>query len=401
VAVVSLAGAMARRLGAARGGQLLAASATAICGFVLGMGHLLSTSTFDLLGWTVLTYLLLRLVQDRRDGRWQDERRLWLAAGLVAGLTLQANVLVGFLLVGFVAGLLLAGPRSMLRSPWPWVAAAMALALGLPYLLWQAGEGWPQLDVARGIARGESGSSAPRAAFVPLLLLEVGPWLLPIWAWGLARMWRDRALRCFAATFVFLFVLFLAAAGKPYYLAGLFPLLFAAGAQPLLDRARRWVAPVLLVLSAPALFFTLPLLPVSAVDPVVAVNYDAGETIGWPELVRQIGTAYSTLPRGTALVTGNYGQAGAIDRFGPALGLPRAYSGHNAYAGWGAPRARVPALVVGVDDQVLRRACADLRVVGRLSSPSGVDNDENGTVLSYCVPAQHWRTLWPLFTHLG
>jgi 4-amino-4-deoxy-L-arabinose transferase-like glycosyltransferase len=393
--VVALAGAMARRLGAERDGQLLAALAIAICGFLLGMGHLLSTSTLDLLGWALLTYLLLWIVQG-------GDPRLWLLAGLVAGFTLQANVLVGFLLAGFVASLVLVGPRRLLRSPWPWAAAGLALLIGLPYLLWQAGHDWPQLDVARGIAAGDSGSSASRAAFLPLLLLQVGPWLLPIWWWGLVRLARDRTLRCFAVTFVLLLVVFVAAGGKPYYLAGLFPLLFAAGAQPLLDGVRRrWVAPVLLVLSAPAVVFTLPVLPVSAVDPVIAVNYDAGETIGWPQLARQVAAAYDRLPRGTAIVTANYGQAGALDRYGAALGLPSPASGHNGYAAWGHPPGSQPALVVGIDPALLRRSCAELRSVGHLSSPSDVDNDENGTALDYCVPARSWRALWPAFTHVG
>ena len=394
MAVVLLAGAMARRLGAGSGGQLLAAAATAVCGFTLGMGHLLSTATFGLLGWTLLSYLVLRLVQG-------DDSRRWLLAGVVAGLTLMANVLVAFLVLALVASLLAVGPRALLRSPWPWIGAAVALVLALPYLIWQANHGWPQLDVADAIAAGESGSSSSRLAFVPTLMLQVGPWLVPVWVWGLARLWRDRELRCFAVSFALLLVVFVLAAGKPYYLAGLFPLLFAAGAQPLLDRVRRWIAAALLVLSLPALVFTLPLLPVSGVDLVINVNYDAGETIGWPQFTRQIAHAHADLPPGTPIVTSNYGQAGAIDRFGPGLGLPEAYSGHNGYAAWGQPPGAVPALVVGGDPVLLDGMCADLRTLGTVSSPSDVDNDEDGTRLSYCVPVQEWRRLWPELTRVG
>jgi hypothetical protein len=394
-AVVALSGAMARLLGARAGGTMLAASATAVCGFVLGMGHLLSTSTFDLLGWTLLTHLLLRLLQG-------DDPRLWLLVGLVAGLTLQANVLVGFLLAGFALAVVLVGPRPLLVSRWAWAAAVLALAIGAPYLVWQATHDWPQLEVARGIARGDSGSSASRASFLPLLVLEAGPPLAVIWVRGLVLLARDGALRSLAVTFGILLVTFLATAAKPYYLAGLLPLLLAAGSQPILDAVRRrWVPPALLVLNAPTLVFTLPLLPISAVDPVVAVNYDAGETIGWPGLVLQVADAYHGLPRGTAIVTANYGQAGAVDRYGHAAGLPRAYSGHNGYAAWGHPPGSVPALVVGGDPDRLGRSCAQLRTVGRLRSPSDVDNDENGTVLRSCVPRRPWASLWRDFTHLG
>jgi 4-amino-4-deoxy-L-arabinose transferase-like glycosyltransferase len=394
-AVVVLAGLMAQRLGARSGGQALAAAATAFTGLVLGMGHLLSTSTYDLLGWTLITYLLLRLLQD-------DDRRLWPLVGLVAGVTMVANVLVAFLLLGFAVSLLLVGPRRLLLRPGPWVGAAIAALFAVPYLVWQARHGWPQLEVADNIANGGSGSSAPRLLFLPLVVLQVGPWLLPIWLTGLVRLWRDAALRSLAMTFLVLLVVFLATGGKPYYLAGLMPLFLAAGAQPLLDRVRRaWVAPALLVLSLPALVFTLPLLPPQDTDVVVAVNYDAGETIGWPEFASQVATAYRALPEGTAILAGNYGEAGAVDRYGPDLGLPRAHSGHNGYAEWGAPPGSTPVLAIGIDAMLLDDVCSELRPLGHLESAHGVDNDEDGTSLDYCVPGRPWSSVWDRLTHVG
>jgi hypothetical protein len=394
-AVVVLAGLMAGRLGAQRGGQVLAAAATALTGFVLAMGHLLSTSTYDLLGWTLITYLLLRLLQG-------DDARLWPVVGLVAGVTMLANVLVAFLLVGFAVSLLLVGPRRLLLSPGPWLGALLAALLGLPYLVWQARHGWPQLEVAGNIASGGSGSSAPRLLLLPLLVLQVGPWLLPIWLTGLVRLWRDPALRSLATTFGVLLVVFLVTGGKPYYLAGLVPLFLAAGAQPLLDRARHaWKAPALLVLSLPAAVFVLPVVPPQSTDAIVAVNYDAGETIGWPSFARQVAAAYRDLPEGTAVLAGNYGEAGAVDRYGPDLGLPRAYSGHNGYAAWGAPPGATPVLAIGIDPALLDDLCAELRTVGHVVSAYGVDNDEDGTTMSYCVPAQPWSETWQRLTVLG
>lgn len=395
MAVVVLAGVMARRLGASTGGQALAAASTALCGYVLGMGHLLSTATLDLLGWTLLTYLFLRLLQG-------GDRRLWLVAGLVAGVTLQANVLVGFLLVGFAIAVLLVGPRSLLASPWPWIAAGIAALFAVPYLIWQGDHSWPQLDIASDISSGGSGSSASRPAFLPLLVLQAGPWLLPVWLFGLVRLWRDVTLRCLAATFGVLVVVFLIAGGKPYYLAGLFPLMFAAGSQPLLDRVRRrWIVPALLILSLPALIFALPVLPVRDAGPVVDINYDIGETVGWPQHVQTIADAYHRLPPGTAILAGNYGEAGAIDRYGPDLGLPRAYSGHNGFAYWGHPPDSTPVLTLGIDPNLLTDVCTRTYKVGRLGQPFGIDNDEDGMNLRYCVPRTTWSALWPKFVTLG
>lgn len=381
-AVVYLAGLMARDLGARRNGEILASGAAALCGFVLATGHLLSTSTTAILGSTVITFLLIRLLLG-------GDRRLWLLLGLVAGITLQANLFPAALLAALGIGLAVTG---RLRQTGPWVAGLLALAVVSPYLLWQARHGWPQLDVARGIADGHSTSSVSRLLFLPLQVLQVGPWLLPIWYAGLRRAWRDERLRPVAIAFPVLQVALLAGGGKPYYAAGLYPFLLAAGAQPTVDRFRR--AWVLLVLSAPAILFTLPVLPVSAASFALTVNADAGETVGWPEFAHQVVAA---LPPGAAVLTDNYGQAGAVDRFSRV----RAYSGHNAYGAWGPPPGQVTVLAVGLPEQTLQRLCSTTRQVGTIRSPHGIDNGENGTSLVVCVPSQPWSQTWASLRRVG
>ena len=395
--VVLLAGLLARELGARRSGQALAAAATALSGVVLATGHLLSTTTTGLLGWTVVTLLLLRLL---RGG----DRRGWLLLGLVAGVSMLANVLLAFLLLAVLVGVLLVGPRDVLRQPWPWLGGLLAAALVSPYLVWQARHGWPQLDVASSIAGGGSGTSEPRALFLPMQLLMVGPWLTPLWVVGLVVLWRDARLRCLAVAYAVLCAVFVATGGKPYYVAGLYPLLVAAGSQPLVDRARhRFLVPALLVLSTPVLVVVLPLLPVRSAGAVVGMNYDAGETIGWPGYVAQIAAVHGTLPAGTVVLTSNYGEAGAVDRYGPAQGLPHAFSGHNGYGLWGPPPAGTTSvLAVGIPAAELQTAFADVRPAGRLRNSAGVDDDEQGAPLFVCTgPRRPWDRLWPALLHVG
>ena len=391
---VMLAGAMAWRLGAGRAGQVLAATATAASAVLLAIGHLLSTATLDVLGWVLVSYLLLRLLQG-------GDQRLWLAVGLVAGVAAEANVLIGVFLVAFGASVALAGPRSLLRSRWPWVGAVLALILVAPYLIWQGGHGWPQLSVAADISAGGSGTSTSRLLFLPLLLIQVGPALAPIWIAGVVALLRRPALRSLGWTFIVLLALFVLVGGKPYYLAGLLPLLFAAGAQPFVGWVRNWVAVLVVAVSVPAAVLVLPILPVHALGPVVAINYDAGETVGWPQFVRQVAEAHRSLPAGTAIVTGNYGEAGAIDRYGPDQGLPAAYSGHNAYGLWGHPPGQVTVLTVGVDPKLLNRSCRSLQPLAQITSPYGLNNDENGADVSRCTPRRPWAQLWPSFKHVG
>jgi hypothetical protein len=372
--VVLLAGLLADRLGARRSGELFASLATALCGVVLGVGHLLSTATTSLLGWVLVTYLVVRV---RQGG----DPRLWLLIGVVGGITFQANVLIGFLLLSLAL---------TLRRREPLVAGGIALAIGLPYVVWQGWHGWPQLDIAHHIAAGGSTSSVPRSLFLLFVVLQVGPWLLPVWLTGLVRVLRDDALRCLGVSFLLLTAVFLVLGGKPYYLSGLVPLLLAAGAQPVVDRLPRRGPALLLALSAPALLFTLPVLPVSLTAPVLAVNPDAGETIGWPGFAQQVERQHPV-----AVVADNYGQAGALQRY---TSLP-VFSGHNGYGSWGAPPGSSPAVMVGIDPTLLERDCSVVVQVGRVHSP--VDNDEDGTVLSSCVPRRPWAQLWPDFRHLG
>lgn len=266
--------------------------------------------------------------------------------------------------------------------------------MGLPYIVWQADHGWPQLDVARNIAHGGSGSSVSRELFLVLLVLQVGPWLLPVWTVGLRRLLRDSALRPLGFAFIGLTILFLATGGKPYYLAGLVPLLLAAGAQPVADRLPRWATVALVALSTPAIIFTLPVLPERQAGSIIAVDPDVGETIGWPSFARQVASA---VPPGAVVVTQNYGQAGALDRY---TTLP-VFSGHNGYALRAVPPESKTALTVGVPIDLLNRSCTDVQEVGVIRSPLGIDNDESGTILRLCTPKQPWAQLWPAVSHLG
>jgi 4-amino-4-deoxy-L-arabinose transferase-like glycosyltransferase len=226
--IVVLTGVIARELGGGRAEQGLAASCAAVSAVLLATCHLLSTSAFDLLAWTALCALLVRPLLG-------GDPRLWVAAGGVAGVGLLANPLVATLGIGVLAGVVLAGPREVLRDRWLWAGAVLAGLIASPYLAWQAGHSWPQLAMSRAIAAGSSGTSTPRALFLPFQLVLVSPVLVPVWVAGLRRLFRDpalRRLRCLGWAYPVLAALFVITGGKPYYLAGLYPLLLAAGAGP-------------------------------------------------------------------------------------------------------------------------------------------------------------------------
>jgi hypothetical protein len=147
----------------------------------------------------------------------------------------------------------------------------------------------------------------------------------------------------------------------------------------------------------------LPLLPARHVGPVVAMNGDVGETIGWPQLVRTVADVARRAGRTPVVFTSNYGEAGAVDRYGPALGLPRAYSGHNGFGLWGPPPDRPgPVVVVGLSGTDLDGRFAGCRLAARVENTAGVDNDERGQPIDLCSGTRRpWSQIWNGLRHLG
>ena len=397
-----LAGLSARELGARRAGQVVAAGCMGVGAITFGAGHLAGTTIFDMLCQALVLWLALVAV-----GR---DERAWLLAGLVAGVGLEVKNLMAFLLLGLAAGVLVAGPRRVLRSPWLWAGVAAAAALGVPNLLWQATHSWPQIEMARAIAEGSSGTSAPPWVFVPFQLLLVSPLLAPVWVVGLVRLLRSSAVRPWrfvGVAYAVLLVVFVVTAAKPYYLAGFFPVLLGAGAQPVVDWARTngrrallGGALVLSLLIDGVLF--LPVVPASSLadTPIVDVNYDAGEQVGWPSFAHTVAEVVGRQPPGTVVLTGNYGELGALARYAPDV---TAYSGHNALAALGPPPDRVTHVVaVGFDRATLQRWFTEVSPVATVDNGVGVDNDEQGTTVWTCSGLRaSWATLWPDITHLG
>ncbi len=411
-AIVLLTSALARQLGAGRVGQRIAAASVGFSVFFVFTGHLLSTTTIDLLVWTAATCLATRALHG-------GSARHWLALGAVLGVGLLNKPLPAFFGVALLLGLLLVGPRRLLATPGPWLGALIAIVLGAPYAGWQAMHGWPQLTVAADIAHGGSASSQPWWAVLPFQLLLVGPPLAPVWIAGLVRLSRGRDtavrdLRSFAAAWALLAVGYMATDGKPYYLGGLLPLLVAAGAAPAerwVTRGRRTARRALLgVAVATSVVATavlaLPLLPARDAGPVVASNPDVGETVGWPGLVATVSGVVHRLPdpSGIVVLAENYGEAGALERFGARYGIRHVASGDNAYGYWGPPHAAAdrPVVVVGYAPASAARWLRGCRAAAHVHDRAGLDNDEDGAPVLACSGVRgSWAAQWPHIRHLG
>ncbi len=408
-AVVMLTAGMSRALGAGRTGQLLAALAIATCGEYLGICHELTTSTPDLLFWTITLYLGVRLLTSR-DPRW------WLAIGACAGIGLEAKWNIAFLLASMAAGFGLSpDARGLLRSRYLLAGVVIAAALAAPDLIWQAMNGWPNLAVFHAL---QGSARQNRLLYWPSQLGFTGPVLAPIWVAGAIWSLRNAAGRPFRAlgvACVAVIVLQFVLGGKAYYPGGAYTFLLAAGVVPLERRLaagrrspRRAVTRLTAIMLAGGLIaapISLSALPARALHtvPLQKINYDLAETIGWPQQVALVAREYDALPATervhTTILTGNYGEAGAVSRYGAGFGLPGAYSGANNFWLWGPPPvADTSAIAVNVDPALLHREFAHVRQVATFTNGLGVDDDEQGVPVYLATGLKtSWTQAWPAF----
>jgi hypothetical protein len=425
-AAVALTGLTAREFGGRRFAQTLAALLLAVSPFLIA-GHMAGPTVYDLVGWALVILLVLRIL---RTG----DQRLWLLVGLVVGISLYAKHTILFLVIALLVGLVVDRRWKVLGSPYLWAAAAIAVVLWAPNLLWQADNGWPTLAMSAALREKHSGAGYT-VTFLVLQFVLPGPWAAPIWLaglWALLRERRFRPYRAFAVAYLLLFVVIMVAMGdRPYYLAPLYVVLFGAGSvitagvvegsrrffseRPPAPRSRgsMWRSPAAAyawVLAFALIFLplSLPVLPAGwlATVPLQKINYNMGEEIGWQDLTRTVAGIYAELPAEqrahTVILTGNYGEAGALQRYGEALGLPAVYSGQNNFHLWGPPPGDASTVIVigFYDRKYVTPYFEEVEQVATISNRAGVDNEEDGLPIWVARGLKRpWVETWPDLQH--
>jgi len=374
-ATVSITGLLTRRAGGGLLAQVIAMLGVGLAPFFLAVGNLLTMNAFEPLIWMGAAFLFVKAEES-------DEPLVWTGLGIVAGLGLVNKFSMFFFAGCSIVAIALSPSRRALLRPGFFAAAALALALVVPTLLWQAQHGWPQLEVLHNAAAQKNAVVGPFTFFLQQMLM-MNPLAAPIWIAGLYSLLRSRGspLHWYGLTYVLLCAVYLAFGAKVYYLAPIYPVLFAAGA-PLVERATRgarWAPvgyPLAIVAAglaiAPEAFPLLPLKAFLAYQRVLDVRslkmerhpeglvpQQFADQLGWGRLVATVAKAYDRLEpaeqREAVVFTLDYGQASAIDFFGPRLGLPHAISGHNEYFLFGTRGASGQVvLAVDIDRALLR-----------------------------------------------
>jgi hypothetical protein len=422
-AVVFLAGWFAREFGGGLFPQLLAALATLLAPAYLAFDSFLSMNAFEPLIWALCALIVIHMAKG-------GSHVLWVLFGMVAGVGLENKHTM--LVFGFavVAGLLITDQRRLLFSKWVWIGGAVALALFLPNLIWEGRHGWPQIQLVRAGQEYKNYPVGPFRFFLEQILF-LQPIQFPVWLAGLVWFFAapdGKRFRFFGWAYLIVMAVFIGLHGKTYYPLPIYPIFMAGGGVALEKlifgaQRRRWVAwayCVLIVIAGiVSLPFGVPLLPVDSFvrysqilpysrtvkmerDATVELPQLYADMFGWDNMAATVARVYHTIPeaeqRGCAILAGNYGEAGAIDYYGPALGLPKAVSGHNNYYLWG-PRNYTGDCVILFGENADRYAnlFGEARLAATITDQYAMPS-EQGVHLYICrKPSAPLTILWPNF----
>lgn len=372
-ALVVLTGLLARELGGRAAAMGLSSLAVLTAPVYLVLHSLHTMNQLEPLLWTGSALVMARIANG-------GSARLWLLFGALAGVGLLNKHSMAFFGAAAVVALLATPARRAFRERWIWLGGLLALALFLPNLVWEIRHRFPHLEMLANIARDGRDVRLSPLAFLGQQVLLVNPLALPLWGAGLAWLLlaKDaRPHRALGVLYLALLGLMLLLNGRVYYLASVYPILFAAGGvalERLVPRARVALpayAALLLVSGALLAPLAFPCVP-----PETYVRYTKAlgmapppiethrlgplpqllaDRWGWREMAEEVARIHRELPEAdrakAAVFAQNYGQAGAINHHGPALGLPRAISGHLAHWTWGPGHAGADVVIVLDDDR--------------------------------------------------
>lgn len=417
-AVLVLAALIARELGGRRAAQGLAALAVLASPLFLRASNLFQPVVLDQLSWTLALFALVRICRT-------DAPRWWIALGTALGLGLLTKFSALFLGLAVLLALLCTTHRRSLLGPWPWIAALLALALGSPGIVGQLRLGFPVLGQMADLRATQLERVTPLDFFLGQLLWGPGTILGLAGAAALLGSDRLRPFRVVGWSCVWAMLILVLLRGKAYYAGPLYPTLFAAGAvtiEPIRARgvglALRWGAAVLIgAYGALLLPFGVPMVAPEAmasyartIGATEALRTNTGELgrlpqdyadmLGWEGQTRAVADVYRALPpdqgRRAVILAGNYGEAGALDFFGPNYGLPGAVSPAGSYWFFGpGPKPGEVAVTIGIDRADLERFFDSVAPAARIREPWAVAEEQDLTIFVAREPRLTLQQAWP------
>jgi hypothetical protein len=427
--LVLMAGLIARELGGGTFAQLFAAVAVVASPLFLRTGDLFQPVVFDQLWWTVALYALAKLgARTPSDDMLSTAPRWWIVLGVACGLGLLTKFSLLFFGAALVVAILIAPQRRVILTPWPWLAAVIAFVIGSPSIVGQVLLGYPVVAQMQTLQHSQL-EHVSAWTFVAgqfylgaAVLLSLGGALYLVFAE------RMRPFRAVGWTCIGAFVLLLVLHGKSYYIGPIYPTLFAAGAvaferwterRPTRGRTlvRALAIVVLVAYGAVALPLELPIFSKEMTAAFASKSKMSGATrtnmgvalklpqdyadmLGWPELAAAVAHAYDSLPpekrAQVVLIAENYGEAGALEYYGPRLGLPRVVSAAGTYWFFGpGEKPGTVAVTLGVSKEDLEKFFETVTPAGRVINSWGVPEELDVPVYVAENPRATLQAIWP------
>jgi 4-amino-4-deoxy-L-arabinose transferase-like glycosyltransferase len=395
--LVALSGAYVRRLGGSLRLQGIALLTAIAAPYLLGANWVFQTVTFDEATWMVSLYWFLCLVTDRRP-------RYWAYLGITLGIGLEVKYTIVGLIAGIgIAVLLTPSLRNELRTKYPWIAAAVALLIWAPNLVWQVVEGFPTLIY---IANHRGSSGGPITYLIQFAVYFF--FLLPLWLAGMISLFRNRLLRpigiaCAVPLLLFLFV------GKSYYAAGTIPIALAQGLVAISQVERRKlrsgleIAVVVASVLEFVAFFQL-VVPITPPNRLHSAGLDVknevfADSVGWDDIAKQVTAIYVGLPaseRGdTIIISAYYGVPGALEIYGNPNVAPVAISPQLSDFYWLPDNlTATDALMVDYQPSEVAWMCASSKIIAHLAVPYNVVGLEQGAPVTFCQLKAPIAKIW-------
>jgi hypothetical protein len=411
---IFVTGLMAYELGGGRLAQITAALAVALSGLSLFEGTEFQYTTYDYLWWVLIAYFVVRLLKTENP-RW------WLAIGAAAGLGLQSKYAMAFLLCGVLGGVLLTGARRFLGSIWFWTGIGVAFVIFLPNLIWQVRHDFISVHFLHHIHVRDVGEGRADGFFVDQIRVCTNFFAMPLWIAGLVCFLRDRHYRMLGWMYLIPLALFVIGKGRGYYLGAAYASLIAMGAvvgerwAQSLPKMRRCIVEGVFFtgLAAYGALMIAIVIPLANSGPLKAYalknNGDLREEIGWDDLLKTVAGIRDSLPpeqrASFGIITGNYGEQGAIEILGPAYHLPPPISGTNSawLRGYPTPPPTT-LLVLGLSRGYTEKLFTDCRLAGHYTNHLGIKNEESDSHPDIWLcgpPAKTWPEFWDDFQAFG
>lgn len=422
-ATIVLAGVLARQMGGRRWAMFLASLAALMAPISLALSHLFTMNAFDPLLWTAIACLVVQIAKSEHEP-------LWLAVGALAGVTILNKYGILFWFSGLVLGVCLTPLRQSLRHRWFWLGCLLAAVIALPNFLWQYHHQFPFLQLMHNVrVHGRDIALAPLAFLraQAQMLGFVAPLLVPAALFFFFSR-TGRQFRALGWAYLVFLAEMMALHGKMYYLAPVYPMLFAAGAVWVEGSTQRklwlWVKPTLaLAIAAVSGIYIPTILPILSVPHFLSYEHALGieqqkfenqpqgvlpqiyaDMFGWEQIAQRVAAYYHTLSpeeqRKTAIFANNYGDAGAIDFFGPKYGLPKAIGNHQNYWIWG-PRQYTGESIIVLgerNERNMQTKCASYSIIGNTNYP--LSRPDEWLPIYHCRGFKwNLQEIWPQLKH--